>query len=244
MADNPKRYVAKKVRISDITNGKYFSGSRGDGKNDYNPSYVITPLGEKVSRVNIVATVIEKFVSDSGNYASLTIDDGTDAIRAKAFGTDVDMFEKIDKGSLVIVVGKVKEYQGEIYINTEIVRTVEPNYESLRRLELLDSISSRKALIDNLKKLRRHVSEEDLKEHAKRFGIDDDTLSVILEKKEVDYKPKVLNIIETLDDGEGVEITKLFDIIKLPDPEIERAIDELLADGLIYEPKPGKFKKI
>lgn len=238
-----KRYVAKKVRVADITNGKYSPGAMGEGE-DYKPSYVITSFGEKISRANIVATVTEKFKSPDTDYASITLDDGTDAIRAKAFGKDVNIFDKIEEGSFVIVVGKVKEYQGEVYINAEIARQVEPQYENLRKLEILEALNNRKGIIDNLRKMQSHFSREDMIEHAKRVGIDEDALDVVLEKKEADYKPKILEIIDSLDSGEGAEIGKVFEVIKLPEATIERAVDELLAEGSIYEPMPGRFKKI
>ena len=240
-----KRLTAKKVRISDITNGRYFPGSR----ESMEPSYVITPLGEKISRVNIIATITDKFLSDDGNYSSITIDDGTDATRAKVFREDVKMFEKLKKGELVIVIGKVKEYQNEIYINAEVAKTVEPNYKSLRRLEILEHLNEQKKLIQTLRKIKTYLGDEDianeeLKKYAKKMGIEEEALEVIFEKKEPDYKPKILEVIASLDDGTGVEIVKLFEISKLPDNVIERAIDELLADGYLFEPTPGKFKKV
>lgn len=248
-----KRYTAKKVRIADITNGKYFAGSRsigtkaeGDstGRAFFKASYVITPLGEKVSRANIIATVTDKFKSPEGNYATVTIDDGTDAIQARVFGEDVPILEKVEKGSLVIVIGKVKEYQGEVYINAEVARPIEAEYENLRRLELLENMSQRKGLVDNLRRMQRHLSGEDLRSYASRLGVDEETLGVVLVKREVDYKPKLLKIISTLDDGEGVEVAKIFEIVKLPEAVVERTIDELLANGSLYEPSPGKFKQI
>lgn len=235
-----KRLITKKVRISDITNGKYFPGSR----EHMQPSFVITPLGEKVSRVNIIATVTDQFTSDDGNYASITMDDSTDAIRAKAFRADVKILEGLQKGGLVLVIGKVKEYQNEIYINAEVARVVEPNYETLRMLELLERLDERKKLIDGLRKVKSHLAEEDLKEYAKKMGIEEEALEVIFEKKEPDYKPKILEVIASLDDGSGVEIMKIFEISKLPDNVLERAVDELLAEGYLYEPTPGKLKRV
>jgi RPA family protein len=241
-----RRLIAKKVRIADIRNGKYSPGSRRDvdGTAVFKASYIITPFGERVSRTNVVATVTDKFASPEGNYATLTLDDGTDSIQAKVFGEDVGIFADIKKGSLVCVIGKVKEYQGEVYIGAEVVRSVEADHENLRRLELLENLEQRKRMADNLRKMQKHMSEEDLKAYAKQLDIDGEALSVMLVKREVDYKPKLLDIIATLDEGDGAEITKIFDIVKLPDSVIERTIDELLADGSIYEPMPGKFKQI
>jgi len=235
-----KRLTAKKVRISDIVNGKYFPGNREHMR----PSFVITPFGEKISRVNIIATITDSFISDDSNYASITIDDNSDAIRAKAFREDVKMFEGLQRGELVIVIGKVKEYQNEVYINAEVVRAVEPNYETSRRLEILEQLNERKKSIDNLRKIKSRLAEEDLKEYAKKLGLAEEALEVVFEKKEPDYKPKILDVIASLDDGTGVEIVKLFEISKLPDNVIERAVDELLAEGYLYEPSPGKFRKV
>ncbi len=235
-----KRLIAKKVQISDITNGNYFAGRR----EGMEPSYVITPLGEKLSRINIIATITDKFLSEDSNYSSITIDDSTDVIRAKAFREDVKIFKGLQKGELVIVIGKIKEYQNEVYINAEIARAVEPNYEALRRLEILNQINERKKLIDNLRKIKARMTDENLKEYAKKMGIEKEALEVIFEKKEPDYKPKILEIIASLDDGSGVEIVKLFELSKLPDNVIERTVDELLADGYLFEPSVGKFRAI
>lgn len=235
-----KRLIAKKMQISDITNGDYFAGR----KEGMEPSYVITPLGEKLSRVNIIATITDKFLSEDSNYSSITIDDGTDVIRAKAFREDVKIFKGLQRGELVVVIGKVKEYQNEVYINAEIARAVEPNYEVLRRLEILNQINERKKLIDNLRKIKTHMTDENLKEYAKKMGIEEASLEVIFEKKEPDYKPKILEIIASLDDGSGVDIVKLFELSKLPDNVIERTVDELLAQGYLFEPTPGKFRRV
>lgn len=241
-----RRLTAKKVRIADIRNGKYSPGSRNevDGETVFKASYVITPFGERVSRTNVVATVTEKFASPEGNYATLTLDDGTESIQAKVFGEDVGIFAGIKKGELACVIGKVKEYQGEVYISAEVARAVEADHENLRRLELLENLEQRKRVVDNLRKMQRHLSEEDLKAYAKQLDIGEEALSVVLVKREVDYKPKLLDIIATLDDGNGAEISKIFEIVKLPDSVVERTIDELLADGSIYEPMPGRFKQI
>jgi len=234
-----KRMVAKKVRIADIVNGRYYPGS----KETMQPSYVITPLGERVSRASIVATVVDKFISDDESYGSLTVDDGTEAVRVKVFG-DVSLVEKVDVGDLVLVIGKVKEYGGELYVNGEIVRKAEINYELLRRLEVLDRLIEQKRLVDRIKKMAVAVGREELEAYARKAGIDREMLEMMLERKEVDYKPKILEVIESLDEGEGVEISKLFEFSKLPERVVERAVDELLASGELYEPKVGFLKKV
>lgn len=239
-----ERQVAKKARIQDIVNGKFVPGSRGSGEGEFVPSVVINQWGEKISRVNLIATVTEKFKNPEGTFASLTVDDGTGAIQARVFGEDVGMFDELKKGDLVLLIGRMKEYQGSIYVQAEIVNRSSIENETLRRLELLEHLYDRKNFVENIRNMAKHLSIEELREHAKRVEIDDQSLEAILEEKEVDYKPQILKFMESLDDGDGVEVSKLFGMLTLPDNVVERAIDDLLNEGSIYEPFPGKFKPI
>jgi len=81
-------------------NGKYV---KDEGMN---PSYVISPLGMKLSRVRILSFITDKFVSPDKKFGSITLDDGTETIRAKVFRA-VSMIEGLDKGDMVDVIGKV-----------------------------------------------------------------------------------------------------------------------------------------
>jgi RPA family protein len=235
-----RRMTANKVGISEIVGGKFYPGSREDMK----PSYVVSDFGEKLSRVNVVATVTDKFISDDRNYASITIDDGSGAIQAKVFGDDVKIIENVGIGRLAVVIGKVKEYNDEVYINAESIRTADVNYENLRKAEILDRLIARKDFVNKIRQMADQMDESEVLEYVKNIGLDKEQLQAILERKEVDYKPKMLELIESMDDGEGTEIGKIFEISKLPDHIIERTIDELLNAGEIYEPIVGKLKRI
>ncbi|MEK6909747.1 MAG: OB-fold nucleic acid binding domain-containing protein, partial [Candidatus Aenigmatarchaeota archaeon] len=236
------RSPAKKVRISDLLNGKYFYGSKEEMK----PSYVITPFGEKISRVNLIGTVIDKFVNEDGNYSSVTVDDGTEAIRVKSF--EGLPFEKFGLGDSVRAIGKVKEYNGELYISHELIEKVKDvNFEVLLRTEILNSLIKQKKIVDDVKSLSNQLDEVELKSYARdTYSIDEETLSVIIEskKKEIDYKPAVLEVIQKLDEGKGVEIKKLFEVLNLPENVVERTLDELINDGSLYEPQVGFLRKV
>ncbi len=245
MADSryKNRLVTKKTRIKDVVKGRYFPGS----KETMRASYVITPFGERISRMNVLGTITDKFINDSKDYGVIIIDDGTGAIHAKTFGDDVEMFNNVDRGDLAIIIGKIKEYEGETYINAEIVNIIPPeksNYEPLRRLELLDKLHERKDKIDNLKKIRNHVPPEELGKYAENMGFDQETLKVAMESEGDDYKPKLLKLIDEMDEGNGTEIMKIFEESNLPDAVVERTMDNLLSDGYIFEPSPGRFKVI
>jgi len=239
-----KRIPSAKVRITDIINGKFFSGSR----EEMLPSYVITPFGKKVAKVSVVATVVEVFSGEEGKYRFISVDDGTGLIRIKAFGEDTKLLEGIKAGDLVLIIGKVKEYNGETYISCEIAKKVEPNYENLRKIEILNDLIEQKKVVDEIKKIVGKMSDEELKEYVmEKFYMDEESLKVVkgqIESKETDYKPVLLDMISKLDDGKGVEIKKLLEESKLPEHTLEEAMNELLANGELFEPKPGILKKI
>lgn len=238
-----KRAVAKRVRIRDLRMGRFFYGSRENLK----ANYVITPFGEKITRVNIVGTVTDKFVGD--NYATITLDDGSSSIRVKSFGDETKVIEKVEKGDVVNVIGKVKEFNGEIYVNAEIVRKVGIEFEVMRKMELLLKLREKKKMIEDLRNIIESMSEEEIRKYMKeKYGLDFESLQVVRDnlsfEENIDYTPKVMKLIESLDKGEGVEVEKIFKISELPEGVIESAITELLSSGLIYEPKPGVVKKV
>ena len=128
---------AIKTRIVDVVNGRYFSSDKDRMK----PAYIITSFGQKISRLNLISTVIDKFVAEDGNYCSLTLDDGTSIIKAKAFKDDSKILKGFELGDMILIIGKLREYNGEIYINAEATRKVlDANFEVLRRFEILQEL--------------------------------------------------------------------------------------------------------
>ena len=131
-----QRMTAKKVRIYDIINGKWVK------KEGMEPSYVETNYGDQLSRVRIMGTIVSKFIAEDGNFASITVDDATDTIRAKTFKT-IKPVDTVEIGDIVDVIGKVREYNEEIYLIPEIIlKMTDPNMELLRKLEVKASLKN------------------------------------------------------------------------------------------------------
>ncbi|MFW9944666.1 MAG: hypothetical protein ACFFB7_06680, partial [Candidatus Sifarchaeia archaeon] len=85
-------------------------------------------------RVVLVGFIVEQF--SRKDLASITIDDGTETIKAWAFDDEAESLEKAASDALTLVVGKVRERDGEVYIIPEIIRPIEdPNYLSVHLLE-------------------------------------------------------------------------------------------------------------
>lgn len=242
--------TAVKARIKSITAGKY-NPSQG-----FTPGYVITSAGQRISRVRVLATVVDKFISEDKRFASVTLDDGSDTIRCKMFG-GASIFDAVENGRLVDLVGKLKEYQGEVYIIPEVIRAVDdPNWELLRELELRSSErdfgEKRRLVIEH----QKTVSDlEELKKYMlERFAIDPQQVEAIVQAGIEDVeepheepnkaKDAVLKFIADLDHGDGCDYSELLEKSGLKEDAIDAAINELLEEGVCFEPKPGKIKKL
>ena len=120
-ADNKfQRQVAYKVLISDIVNSPISDGQISLNEN-------------KVARVNVIAYSVYK---PEGDNMSMVIDDGTGKINLRAFESTV-MFSKIEVGDIVLVVGRIREFNNERYIMPEIVKRIDnPEWINLRKIEL------------------------------------------------------------------------------------------------------------
>jgi len=153
-------------------------------------------------------------VAEDENFASITLDDTTDTIRAKVFKTAKPL-DTVELGNLVDVIGKVREWNGEIYIIPEIVHKIEdPNLELLRRLELAAKGQTPRA------------------EGSEPEG----------QKEKDGLRGKVLEIIEK--ERNGVSYDDLIKGTGEKEEDVEKVVNEILAEGICYEPSPGKIKKI
>jgi RPA family protein len=95
-----KRNTAYKVIINDLLKGKPFTS---EGK------FLFLELGDKkVSRINIIANCVDKFVQDGEKkYASITVDDASGQIRLKSFGDEIEAMKEINQGDTLQIIGNV-----------------------------------------------------------------------------------------------------------------------------------------
>ena len=239
-----KRIHSVKTRIKDITSGRYVA------QEGFNPNYVITGYGLRLSRVRLLAKVVDKFVSEGGKFASITIEDGTDTIRVKVF-TALSMFERLDAGSEIDLIARVKEYQGEVYLVPEIITSVaDPNVALLRTLELRQqdkAFEAKRRLVMENQKQASDMGELERIMHE-RYGIQPEEVEAILqskeEPKEESKKLELLKLIEKHAEGSGCDYAELLSISGLPEDVVDSLVNELLEEGTCFEPRPGKIKKL
>jgi len=151
------------------------------------------------------------------------------------------------------LIGKVREYNGENYIIPEILKKSEINYENYHKLKVLKKLLEKKKINDIIQKQKDKFADfEELKKYViKKYNFDEKDVDSVLEnlgekerKKERDYKPMLMELIDKLDKGKGIEIRKLLEESKLNENNFQEAVNELVTDGLWYEPKPGVVKKV
>lgn len=268
MPESRERLTARKARIRDIKEGRYYE------QEGFDPNYVLTPHGLIVSRSRVLGTVVDTFVNDDESYGAVTVDDGSGTIRGKFF-QELELMEGIEEGDIVEMIGKVKEYDGERYVNPEIVIRRSPTYELVRALELEQVREEWSEYVELAEDLmdgndREHVLQElqgkgltkrdaegvlQFVEEGGAEGASEDSAGGASESDgdveedgdEEDpesHRQSVVTAIETLDGGDGVEYGDIREETGIEEELLEDIINDLLSDGTCYEPRPGRIKKL
>src|SRR3989338_4865988 len=110
MENTLKRLVARKARISELLEGEFVK------LEGWEPNYVLTREGRRISRVNVAGTIVSV---EPGNRI-LGLDDGTGSINLRYF-QDASFPDKIGIGEIVFVIGKIRRFGDETYINPEAI---------------------------------------------------------------------------------------------------------------------------
>lgn len=209
MDESQKRQVAHKICVKDIIESKYFI------EEGWQPNYIISN-GKKISRVNLIGTIVSKTYGEDPSYKSIVIDDGTANIAVRSFDEIISNF---NIGDMVLLIGKLREYGQEKYILPEIIKRVEnKSWVELRKLELGTEGN------EDLEFRKNEIKKEENEEILKPFNISE----------------KVLTLVKELDSGSGADIQEL--ISKSSIKEAENIIRILLEQGEIFEIRPGKLK--
>ena len=101
------RNTAYKVWLADLIKGNYL---KGEGQ--FDAGYVEVKE-KKVSRVNLISGIVDKFSGE--NYSVLNLDDGSGGVQVKAWDEATKLFLDVEVGDLILVVGKVKQYNNSVF---------------------------------------------------------------------------------------------------------------------------------
>ncbi|MDO8740255.1 MAG: OB-fold nucleic acid binding domain-containing protein [Candidatus Woesearchaeota archaeon] len=212
MANEIKRLVAYKTKISSLINGKYFK------EEGWASNYVLAGDNTKLSRVNIIGIVVAKNTDQNNKYSEVLIDDSSAKIGLRSFEKNAAL-ENAKIGDIVLVIGRPREFGNEKYILVEILKTLnDKDWLELRRLEL------------GLEEKSKEISEDD----AEEVIMDD------VEKMPGDSQTDVIGIIKKLDTGDGADYDEV--VRNSKNSSCDDIISHLLKQGDIFEIRAGKLK--
>ncbi len=178
-----KRNVAYKLRVGDILMGKpVIDGER----------FSFLELGDKkIVRVNIIGNIVDKYESEGERkYIFFKLDDGSGQISLKIFGDDIAKFKEITQGLTVLVIGVLRHWNNETYIQPEIIKEQNTKYLLIRKLEFEKTPSPKAPPIEK----SRVVAIKDsiislIKEAEEEGGVEKEQLIIKLK----DISPDIIN---------------------------------------------------
>jgi RPA family protein len=209
------RNTAYRLWISDINSSKY-TKSFGEFESNY-----IEFKDKRVSRVNIISTVINKYETDT--YSSLLIDDGSSQISLKAWNIDKKIIDKANIGDVMLVVGKIRQnnLNTSLYIQPEIIKKIDEKWLLARKKELEKEYGA-PAIVES----NQDIKKDELK--IEEVKVSNESV-----------RTQILNLIDKLDNDEGVLKDKILNSIN--SSKTQEAIEELLREGEIFEIN-GRYK--
>lgn len=178
-----KRNVAYKLKIGDILLGKpVMNGEK----------FSFLELGDKkIVRVNIIGNIVDKYESEGERkYIFFKFDDGSGQISLKVFGDDMTKFKDVTQGLTVLVIGVLRHWNNETYIQPEIIKEQNTKYLLVRKLELDRTPSPKASPIEKSKIIAIKDSIINIiKDAEEEGGIEREQLIMKLK----DASPEIIN---------------------------------------------------
>ncbi len=207
MEQEIKRQTAFKTNINELARGQFVK------KQGWESSYVMTEYGD-FSRVNIIGVIVAK------ENNAISIDDGTGTIQVRSFEPN-NFLQESAVGDIVLIIGKPREYNNQLYITLEILKKIDPKWINYRRKELT-----------LVKKIRTITSETPKAKHVEAEIVESETT--------MSSKERIIQLITQFDAGSGASIDDV--IVQSKIKNAEDILQELLLRGEIFELKPGYVK--
>ena len=210
------RLTAYKIWIASLINSPYVNNP-----GEFEPNY-IKVNGKEISRVNVIATVVNKYISDDGTYVTIIVEDGSSQIRVKSWREDTLLLKNINVGDTILLIARVKNYQNEIYLLPEIVKKVNPNWELVRKLELLKEYGKPK--LEQVTQIK-----EEIIPNTEIQNIEEITFS------STNLRNELLNLIEKNEDKNGISLEEMKLELHKDVTEIYNILEELIKEGQVYQ---------
>jgi RPA family protein len=241
------RLTAYKLHIADLYAGSYVRKQTG--------AFLETSIGP-VTRVRLLGTIMQRYDNPEKKYTSLTLDDATETIRLKAWREDIEKLTDYQVGDIIDIVGKVRQQEdGELFVVPEDVFKVEDvNVELLRELEILElrKLMGGKTITKTefekgpeKKELEKEPEKKELEKEPEKKEPIEEIEKQLPQESDVDIRNEVMNLIKTLDTGKGASYKEIVEKSSEKDEDVvETIILDLLNEGVVYEPEPGRYKEL
>ncbi|MHA1754047.1 MAG: OB-fold nucleic acid binding domain-containing protein [Candidatus Odinarchaeia archaeon] len=246
----------KRIHIEDILQGFI--------QDEENPTKMLLDSGEAIHRIKVLGLIVNKFTRgiqstkvngefseldevEYNPYSVIELDDGTGVIAIKAWGEEAITLEKFKIGDLVEIIGKPRIYQGIPYLLFESgVKITNLHWFLLHELAILKDKNEKnrsKPLTESvdINKTNNIIKENTLLANEEQLGYNH---KKEFKNQSIPIEIEVLNIISE-NDINGISIHELS--LKIPNitiDDLNKILDDLIKDGLIYEAAPKVYKKI
>lgn len=205
------RQTAYKVWIGDLIKSKYV-----EQPGEWDPNYFLIN-DVKVSRVNLVASIVSVYENQDKTMKSVEVDDGSGSVSLKAWGDDINLLTNLNIGDTCLIVGRPRNNNDQLFVTPEIIKKIDSTWVKLRKLEL--------------EKL-----------HGKRDKVKNEAQNTEAVEKPVESsRQKVLNILEKSGEITFQDLTSKSGV---NEEELRKIIDELLKEGEVFEPKPNYLRVV
>ncbi|MBT3814038.1 hypothetical protein HOE37_01260 [Candidatus Woesearchaeota archaeon] len=245
-----ERHTAVKTIIKELLTGEYVQ------EKENNPNYLLSSSKEKIHRLNVMGIILTKEIL--GSVVNILIDDGTGQINLRFFEEN-KIIDSLNTGDAILVIGRLRTYNQERYISSEIVKKIDHLWLKLRSLELKELINKKEEIVvekepvvaitnkvqETKKLVVEAITEKEIVKNKKEEIIEkeDNTEEEISDNVKEDILlpiEKIKKIIEEMDTGDGVLIEEI--ISKSPLNDTEEVIEKMLEAGDIFQNLPGKVK--
>jgi len=194
---------------------------RKEGEEQYSRWILSTMNGEKIYKIRINGLLVDKYYSSADEtkkaFASLTMDDGTDTIRIKAWEEAAELLNTFKQGEYLDITGRPRESEGEIYLLPDQIIKIE---------------SFDKELYLRLKKAKRYLKK----------GLLIPTEAEVAQVHDSKEKELIWSIISNAE--EATHFDEICKKSKLDNQTVQSIITDLIDDGVIYQPQKSQFKKV
>lgn len=214
MSEEKINQTARKKKISEIISADFVK------KTDWEPNHILIS-GEKIYKVNIKGIVVAKVEKEV--IVEYVIDDGTGTMIARLFSPENFDINKINVGSPVNIIGKIREFNDERYLNVDVIKEIDMKWLEFHKKEI--EVFGKPQ--DKTEKIKPKKEEN---KSVKEMG-------------EEDLNYEIIDYVNNFDKGGGVfieDIISKFD--RFGRENIEKIVDYLLKNGYIFEYRKNYFK--